>query len=125
MPDDYAGEVSMLFVVSHADATLSPDDLSRHVGERIAEPPARPKQVFVLDEFPLTSFAKIARFHLRQLAVEHRVRHALGEAVKGLSVLCDDPAAKRVRVTAQCPLTSEERARIEGILARFELFMEG
>ncbi|MFU7347243.1 AMP-binding protein [Pseudomonas paraeruginosa] len=42
MPDDYAGEVPVLFVVARAGAQVMPGEIATFVAQRIAEPPARP-----------------------------------------------------------------------------------
>src|SRR5690606_3303267 len=68
MPDGYAGELPILFVTLAAGADSSPAALSEFVNARIAEPPARPRQVIVLDELPLTPIGKVARYQLRQQA---------------------------------------------------------
>ena len=98
MPDDYAGEVPVLYVVTRPEATVSVGELANFISARIAEPPARPKLVFLLDELPLTPFAKVARFRLRQLAVEHRANELVTGLLDGVWVTCTDPAAKKVHI---------------------------
>lgn len=66
-PDDYAGEVPALFVQLNADAQTSSNDLLKFVQERVNEPPAKPKFIFVIDEMPLTNVGKIFKPKLREI----------------------------------------------------------
>lgn len=124
MPDDYAGEVPVLFVAARTGLAIRPSELSRFVAQRIAEPPARPKHIFVLDELPLTPFGKVARFRLRQLAVEHRAKELLAEVIDSVSVTCCDPMARRVAIASEKRLTASQMKDIERILRRFDLQVE-
>ncbi|MFD0387196.1 AMP-binding protein [Tistrella bauzanensis] len=119
MPDDYAGELPVLYVMPRAGMICSEDDIAAFMAAHIAEPPARPRHVFVLPDLPLTPLGKIARFRLRQLAAEHRVRAALGETGEGLAIRCADPAAKRITIDGE---VAPDRLRaIEAVLARLGL----
>ena len=82
-PDPYAGEVPALFVTAQPGATLDPEEVRDFVHQHIAEPPARPKSVFVLDELPITAVGKPFRPELRRMAAERRLRHALDEQMDG------------------------------------------
>ncbi|MDT4846351.1 2-succinylbenzoate--CoA ligase [compost metagenome] len=121
MPDAYAGEVPVLFAMLRPGAVADADAIARFVGQRIAEPPARPRQVFLLAELPLTPFAKVARFRLRQLAVEHCARLAVAGLAEDLEVRCDDPAARRVTLGAPRPVSAAQRQAILQALARLDL----
>ncbi|HBN9788249.1 TPA: AMP-binding protein [Pseudomonas aeruginosa] len=123
MPDDYAGEVPVLFVTLRAGTAVTADDLSSYVAREIAEPPARPRHVFFLDELPLTPFAKVARFRLRQRAVEFRVQQALATVLSGFTAVCSDPLAKRVVVTSSTPLSAQCSEQVEHILGRLGLVL--
>ena len=74
MPDVYAGEVPILFVVPSPGETIDVDRLRAHVDRKINEPPAKPKQVIVLDALPVTAVGKIFKPALRDLAIRERVR---------------------------------------------------
>lgn len=74
MPDAYAGEVPILFVVPSPDATIDLDGLRTHIDETINEPPAKPKQIVILDALPVTAVGKIFKPALRELAIQERVR---------------------------------------------------
>jgi fatty-acyl-CoA synthase len=97
MPDQYAGELPVLYVALKAGAAATAEDIERFVAERIGEPPARPKRVFILEDLPLTPFGKIARYKLRQAAAVERAKDCLAaDAIA--EVWCEDPAAKTIRV---------------------------
>lgn len=112
MPDEYAGELPVLYVALKPGAAATAQDIERFVADRIGEPPARPKCVFILDELPLTPFGKIARYRLRQAAAVHRARACLA-AAEPAEVWCEDPAAKTICVRWN-------RAPAADALARFE-----
>src|SRR5690606_7264133 len=77
MPDAYPRELPALYVALAPAATATAEEIIECVGQRIAEPPARPKQAFILGEMPLTPIGKVARYRLRQMSAEHRARTAL------------------------------------------------
>ncbi|WP_277372822.1 AMP-binding protein [Pseudomonas sp. AA-38] len=121
MPDDYAGEVPVLYLVPRAEAALALDELMTFIAARIAEPPARPRHVFMLDELPLTPFAKVARFRLRQLAVEYRANEIIAGLAAGIGVSCDDPAAKEIQLYGGSSIAPQRLEEIGRALARFDL----
>lgn len=97
MPDAYAGELPVLYVALKAGSKATEEEIEVFVSERIAEPPARPKRVFIMDDLPLTPFGKIARYKLRQAAAVHRAQKEIGKA-EIAELRCDDPTAKTIRV---------------------------
>jgi fatty-acyl-CoA synthase len=74
MPDAYAGEVPILFVVPSPDGAVDLGGLQDHIERTIHEPPAKPKRVVVLEELPVTAVGKIFKPALRDLAVKEKVR---------------------------------------------------
>jgi fatty-acyl-CoA synthase len=74
MPDAYAGEVPILFVVSSPDHVVDLKQLQEHVERNINEPPAKPKRVVLLESLPMTAVGKIFKPALRDLAVKEKVR---------------------------------------------------
>ena len=59
MPDQYAGEVPILFVVAAPGQTIDLGALEQHLERNVMEPPAKPKRVLVLDRLPVTAVGKI------------------------------------------------------------------
>jgi fatty-acyl-CoA synthase len=74
MPDAYAGEVPILFVVPSPGKTIDLPQLREHLERNVNEPPARPKRVVLLDALPVTAVGKIFKPTLRDLAVQEKVR---------------------------------------------------
>lgn len=121
MPDEYAGEVPVLFAVLRPGMPLTEEALIQFVSNSIAEPPARPRQVFLVAELPLTPFAKVARYRLRQLAVEYRVSAVLRDIADGITVACRDPHAKQVHLERMEQLSEHQVREIVQVLARYDL----
>jgi fatty-acyl-CoA synthase len=107
MPDAYAGELPVCYVVLRPGASVTEDDLRDHAQRTIGERPAWPKQIHVVDTIPVTTVGKIYKPQLRCDAAV-RVVHALlraqgvdGEVQvreggkRGLSVQVRLPAAAR------------------------------
>lgn len=90
MPDAYAGEVPVLFVVPITGATVNTTDLSAYLQTRISEPPAKPRHVYVLDVLPTTTVGKIFKPALRERAI----REKLNMEVKAI-----DPSVEVVDMT--------------------------
>lgn len=74
MPDQYAGEVPILFVVAATGQAIDLDALERHLERCVMEPPAKPRRVVVLDQLPVTAVGKIFKPTLRDLAIKEKVR---------------------------------------------------
>jgi fatty-acyl-CoA synthase len=79
MPDAYAGELPVCFVVLRAGATVSDAELHAHAQQAIGERPAWPKQFHVVEAIPVTSVGKIFKPRLRCEAAERLVSDLLRE----------------------------------------------
>jgi fatty-acyl-CoA synthase len=88
MPDGYAGEVPVLFVVRAQGQDLDIQDLQNYMTERIAEPPAKPKKIFELTEMPTTTVGKIFKPRLRELAVQEKIRQEIERKI-GQNMIVD------------------------------------
>ena len=64
-PDEYAGELPALFVTLNPGADATVDDLRGHLMAHIAEPPAMPKIIEILEVMPTTAVGKVFRPALR------------------------------------------------------------
>lgn len=91
MPDAYAGEVPVLFVVPSPGAAIDMPALERHLASAIAEPPARPKRIFQIAALPTTAVGKIVKNDLRDRAIEEKVRLEIATAF-------GEPVAAKIRV---------------------------
>ena len=88
MPDGYAGEVPVLFVVRSQGQDLDLPDFQNYMTEHIAEPPAKPKRIFELAEMPTTPVGKIFKPRLRELAVQEKIRQEI-EKIAGQGAIVD------------------------------------
>jgi fatty-acyl-CoA synthase len=74
MPDQYAGEVPALFVVSEPGTKVDLVALKDYIYTHISEAPARPKSVMAIDALPVTAVGKIFKPTLRDLAIREKIR---------------------------------------------------
>lgn len=114
MPDAYAGEVPILFVVPSPNRTIDPVRLRQHLDDNVHEPPARPKRVVMLDALPVTAVGKVFKPALRDLAVREKVRTEIdrifgADTGADISVDKDDQLNTRVRVS----VASADKALLE------------
>jgi len=82
MPDQYAGEVPVLFVERAPGQPLDLGELETFMSENIAEPPAKPRKIIEIEALPTTVVGKIYKPQLRDLAVKEKIRQEI-EAVSG------------------------------------------
>jgi fatty-acyl-CoA synthase len=73
--DAYAGEVPVVFVALKPGFTITGEALLEEVRSNIAEPPAVPKAVIVIDNMPLTAVGKIHKPTLREMANQSTALH--------------------------------------------------
>lgn len=103
MPDAYAGEVPILFAVPTPGVVLDAGALQRYLEAHVAEPPAKPRLVVLIDALPTTAVGKIVKGELRDRAVAEKVRieaaHIFGAAVAPrIAVAKDEKLSTVVRV---------------------------
>lgn len=67
-PDAYAGELPVAYVQLHPNADCSVESLHAFAMKNIAERPACPKQIFIVEEMPVTAVGKIHKPTLREMA---------------------------------------------------------
>lgn len=77
MPDAYAGEVVVVYVMLMQGHAPSAAALMAQMSAGVPEPPAKPRHVFILDDMPTTAVGKIDKAALRRDATAHAVRAAL------------------------------------------------
>lgn len=70
LPDQRAGEVPIVFVTTHEDIDANPDEILTFAQAHVAEKPAKPVRIVVVDAFPMNAVGKIFRPKLRCIAVE-------------------------------------------------------
>jgi len=67
-PDDYAGELPVVFATLVPGASVTEAELLAFTSERVDEPPARPKRVTIIATMPMTNVGKIYKPELREMA---------------------------------------------------------
>ena len=116
-PDAYAVEVPVVYVTLRPGATASQAELETFVAEGIAEPPARPRHVYVVEELPVTAVGKIFKPDLRRDAVRRVVESELANiagADGGLEVEVVASPAGGFEARILCRTSNgEDRAAIE------------
>ena len=80
MPDAYAGEVPVIYVEPRSGAVLDSAEVLAYITERIHEPPAKPRHVFVIPEIPRTGVGKIFKPTLREMAMRQKIIAALASS---------------------------------------------
>lgn len=108
MPDAYAGELPVCYVVLKPGAKVSEDELREHAQRTIGERPAWPKQIHVVDAIPLTSVGKIFKPQLRCDAAQRLVARLLREqcGVADAEVQASDGGRRGLRVSVLLPSAS-------------------
>ena len=86
MPDAYAGEIPVLFVVPRAGKNLDLDEVAKYMEVHTPEPPARPRHIFLVKELPTTAVGKIYKPSLREMAIVEKLRIELATIDGGLKL---------------------------------------
>lgn len=88
-PDDYAGELPVLFVTLKDGASATADELMDYVTRHVDEAPARPKSITILKEMPLTNVGKIFKPELRLLATKKILSNRVEKVLSAQGYQCD------------------------------------
>jgi fatty-acyl-CoA synthase len=128
-PDGYAGELPVAYVQLVPGSRATAHDLSEYLKDRIAERAAFPKEIFLIQEIPLTAVGKPLKTELRKDAAQRAFASVLSEAT-GLSgadgrlrvsVQPHPTAGTMVNITIVCsdPERSELDGRIREVMGQF------
>ena len=79
LPDPYAGELPMAYVVKVADSDVTEQELIDHCASAMSERAAIPKRIAFIDAMPLTAVGKIFRPTLRQKVSEQVIGELLAK----------------------------------------------
>lgn len=118
-PDRYAGELPVGYVSLKPGASVSAEELQRFAEPRIAERPAWPRQIFVVETLPVTSVGKIFKPQLRCDAVERLLRPQVVAAAQtdAVSVTATAGGKRGTAVEVRLPAAAAaRRAEIEAVL---------
>jgi fatty-acyl-CoA synthase len=112
MPDAYAGEVPILFVVPSPNQTIDAVQLREHIELHVHEPPARPKRIVLLDALPVTAVGKIFKPTLRERAIQEKVRSEI-DRIFGASTVASIRVEKddKLNTVVQILVGSRDSAR--------------
>jgi fatty-acyl-CoA synthase len=125
MPDAYAGEVPVVYAALRAGAVADEDMLLSFLGQRIAERPALPKRVFLIDRLPTTAVGKTFKPALRRDCAESLMKQVLaGEPIASLEVIEDPGRGRLVRIALVQPCENNPRDRIVAKLGNYLVTVE-
>ena len=83
MPDPYAGELPMAFVVTRPGSSVTTEELLSYCETHVSERAAIPKRLELIDAMPVTAVGKIFRPALRQkITALVLVEHLASEGIK-------------------------------------------
>lgn len=110
-PDRYAGELPVCYVALKSGAEVTAEELKSYAEPLIAERPAWPKQVIVIETIPVTSVGKIFKPQLRIDAVQRLVEQVVGEALGsgGAAVEVSAGGKRGIDVWVTLPVTHAGR----------------
>lgn len=118
-PDKYAGELPVCYVALKPGAQATADELKTYAEPLIAERPAWPKQIIVIDAIPVTSVGKIFKPQLRTDAVQRLVAQVVADAVGADGAVIDVAAGGKrgIDVTVTLPAAlSGQQVAVEKVL---------
>ena len=132
MPDRYAGELPICYVALRPGAQATAEELRIFAEPRIAERPAWPKHIVIVDAIPVTSVGKIFKPQLRSDAVQRIVVEEIVKAL-GIDDFRVDVAAggkRGIDVTVTLPAEhsakrSAAQAALEGYLFDYKVVAAG
>lgn len=123
-PDEYAGELPVVYVQLKDGASATEGELLAYLTEQISERAAIPKQVHIIETMPLTGVGKIFKPELKNREISEVLALALQEAgVKTRSIEAVNDGQKGVVVNVRlAPEASTETAR--QVLGRYPFFFQ-
>ncbi|HEX7882437.1 MAG TPA: acyl-CoA synthetase [Afipia sp.] len=110
-PDKYAGELPVCYVALKPGTQATADELKAYAEPLIAERPAWPKQIIVIDAIPVTSVGKIFKPQLRNDAVQRMVTQVVAEAVGADGAVIDVAAGGKRGIDVTVTLAVAQIAR--------------
>jgi fatty-acyl-CoA synthase len=122
MPDAYAGELPVCYVMLKPGASVTEDELQEHAQRTIGERPAWPKQIHIVEAIPLTSVGKIYKPQLRCDAAARLVARVVREqcGVADAQVRASEGGRRGLRVSVVVPQAARAKVPdIENTLAGY------
>ncbi|MBK6854270.1 MAG: AMP-binding protein [Burkholderiales bacterium] len=108
MPDSYAGELPVCYVSLRPGANATEADLQEHARASIAERPAWPRRIHILDAIPMTAVGKIYKPTLRCDAARRTVEQMLVDPldVPGAVVTAMEGGKRGMTITVTLPASA-------------------
>ncbi len=122
MPDAYAGELPVCYVTLRPGAFALEEELHAHAQKTIAERPAWPKHIHIVDAIPLTTVGKIYKPQLRMDAAGRLVKQIVHDklALPEGKVDVAEGGKRGLRVTVSLPQSNANTAKaLENELAAY------
>lgn len=123
MPDRYAGELPICYVALRPGAQATAEELRAFAEPLIAERPAWPRHIFIIDAIPMTSVGKIFKPQLRSDAVQRVVRQEIVEAVGIDEFSVDVVAGGKRGMDVTVTLSAEHSAKRSAAAAVLEGYL--
>lgn len=128
-PDPHAGEIPVAYVQLQEGADLTEEQILDYLKQEVGERAAVPKQVFIIDQIPLTPVGKIFKPALRWEAIKgvyQKELHALGDMVDSVdvSVREDKVHGSLATITikaAQGASAEKIKEKVDEILTRYTI----
>ena len=126
-PDSHAGETPVAYVQLQENVKLTAADILAYLKDKIGERAAVPKDVFIVDEIPLTPVGKIFKPSLRWLSIQ-RVYETELQALRELTERIDVSVSEdkihgsiaEITIKAAQGVGADDiKAKADDILARF------
>jgi len=126
-PDPHAGEVPVAFVQLQKGSTTTAEQIMEHLQKEIGERAAIPKDVFILDELPLTPIGKVFKPALRWDAIKYVYLNELkilGDEIESATVDVKEDKLHGtlvlVNLKKSSAISSDElEARVQEVLTRY------
>jgi fatty-acyl-CoA synthase len=122
MPDIYAGELPVCYVALRPGCIAKESELQEHARRTIAERPAWPRRIHVVDAIPTTAVGKIYKPALRCDAAVRTIEQLLVDVygVGDAKVSAREGGTRGMRVIVELPPSaSNASARVEEALSRY------
>jgi fatty-acyl-CoA synthase len=126
-PDAHAGEIPVAYVQLQENAKLTAADILAYLKDKIGERAAVPKEVFIVDEIPLTPVGKIFKPSLRWQSIQRVYEaelQALNDRVQKIDVSVNEDkihgAIAEITLTPSAGVDADDiKAAADDALARY------
>lgn len=128
-PDPHAGEIPVAYVQLQEGATLTEEQVLDYLKREVGERAAIPKEVFILDQIPLTPVGKIFKPALRWEAIKQVYQmelEALGDMIDSVDVMVREDkvhgSLATITIKPASQATAEEvKDKVDEILTRYTI----